>query len=160
MLIQSTATRTGYGEPVIFKGVRDGKPYPDHQLSIRDWAKIPPRQLRLDQLITVTTVLALDKLLSEDSTFYGDLFAHAVRWNGDMYLEDGLHRAVRSALRNRHVIHARLLDLDNMSALTQQSASAAAPTDDFATPPTGFEPPHRRADDHGWTEPGSVRRVR
>lgn len=139
---------------MIFKGVRDGKPYPDHQLSIRDWAKIPPRQLRLDQLITVTTVLALDKLLSEDSTFYGDLFAHAVRWHGDMYLEDGLHRAVRSALRNRHIIHARLLDLDNVSAVTTETV------DDFATPPTGFEQRHQRGDDHGWTEPGSVRRVR
>ncbi|MCZ4650410.1 type II toxin-antitoxin system VapB family antitoxin [Gordonia amicalis] len=97
---------------MIFKGVREGKPYPDHKLSTRGWAKIPPRQLRLDQLITLTKVLALDKLLSEDSTFYGDLFAHVVRWEGELYLEDGLHRAVRSALRNRNIIHARTLDLD------------------------------------------------
>lgn len=150
---------------MIFKGVRDGKPYPDHQLSIRDWAKIPPRQLRLDQLITVTTVLALDKLLSEDSTFYGDLFSHAVRWHGDMYLEDGLHRAVRSALRNRNVIHARLLDLDNVSALTapETQRSGARPNvqpDDFAIPPAGFAQQRQRADDHGWTEPENVRRVR
>ena len=107
---------------MIFKGVRNGKPYPDHGLSMRDWAQIPPRQFRLDQLTTVTTALALDKLLSEDSTFYGDLFAHAVRWQGEMYLEDGLHRAVRSALRNRHVIHARLLDLDAMSGAITESA--------------------------------------
>lgn len=97
---------------MIFKGVRDGKPYPEHGLAPRDWAKIPPRQFRLDQLTTVTTVLALDKLLSEDSTFYGDLFAHVVYYDGVMYLEDGLHRAVRSALRNRTIIHARMLDLD------------------------------------------------
>lgn len=97
---------------MIFKGVREGKPYPDHGVSHRGWAKIPPRQFRLDELVTVTTVLALDKLLSEDSTFYGDLFSHVVRWQGDLYLEDGLHRAVRSALRNRNVIHARMLDLD------------------------------------------------
>lgn len=97
---------------MIFKGVREGKPYPEHRVSNRGWAAIPPRQFRLDELITVTTVLALDKLLSEDSTFYGDLFSHVVRWNGDLYLEDGLHRAVRSALRNRIVIHARMLDLD------------------------------------------------
>ncbi|MFM9376589.1 type II toxin-antitoxin system VapB family antitoxin [Gordonia sp. VNK21] len=97
---------------MIFKGVTEGKPYADHGLAARDWAKIPPRQFRLDQLTTVTTVLALDKLLSEDSTFYGDLFAHVVRFQGELYLEDGLHRAVRSALRNRTVIHARLLDLD------------------------------------------------
>ncbi|GEE03531.1 hypothetical protein nbrc107696_39770 [Gordonia spumicola] len=98
---------------MIFKGVHDGKPYPDHGLTPREWAKIPPRQFRLDQLTPVTTVLALDKLLSEDSTFYGDLFAHIVQFESVMYLEDGLHRAVRSALRNRTTIHARLFDLDD-----------------------------------------------
>ncbi|MCB0928725.1 MAG: type II toxin-antitoxin system VapB family antitoxin [Mycobacterium sp.] len=97
---------------MIFKGVREGKPYPPHQLQHRDWAKIPPRQIRLDELVTTTTVLALDRLLSEDSTFYGDLFPHAVKWKGVVYLEDGLHRAVRAALRNRTVLHARVFDMD------------------------------------------------
>ena len=64
---------------MIFKGVRDGKPYPNHGLTHRQWSQIPPRQIRLDELVTTTTVLALDRLLSEDSTFYGDLFPHAVR---------------------------------------------------------------------------------
>jgi Arc/MetJ family transcription regulator len=97
---------------MIFKGVREGKPYPEHGLSQRQWAQIPPRQIRLDELVTTTTVLALDRLLSEDSTFYGDLFPHAVRWKGIVYLEDGLHRAVRAALRNRTVLHARVFDMD------------------------------------------------
>ena len=35
---------------LIFKAVRDGKPYPDHGLSTRDWAMIPPRQVRMDEL--------------------------------------------------------------------------------------------------------------
>jgi Arc/MetJ family transcription regulator len=97
---------------MIFKGVLDGRPYPEHGLSHRQWAQIPPRQIRLDELVMTTTVLALDRLLSEDSTFYGDLFPHAVKWQGDVYLEDGLHRAVRSALRNRIVLHARVFDMD------------------------------------------------
>jgi Arc/MetJ family transcription regulator len=97
---------------MIFKGVREGKPYPEHGLSYRDWAQIPPQQIRLDELVTTTTVLALDRLLSEDSTFYGDLFPHAVRWQGITYLEDGLQRAVRAALRNRIVLHARVFDMD------------------------------------------------
>ena len=96
---------------MIFKGVRDGRPYPDHGLSQRQWAQIPPRQIRLDELVTTTTVLALDRLLSEDSTFYGDLFAHVVEYRGELYLEDGLHRAVRAALRQRTVVHARILEL-------------------------------------------------
>ena len=107
---------------MIFKGVRDGKPYPEHGLSYREWAQIPPRQLRLDEIVTTTTVLALDRLLTEDSTFYGDLFPHAVRWQGTIYLEDGLHRAVRSALRNRVVLHARVYDMD--VPLSQQLSPA------------------------------------
>lgn len=151
---------------MIFKGVRNGKPYRDHGLTTRDWAKIPPRQFRLDQLTTVTTALALDKLLSEDSTFYGDLFAHVVRWHGEMYLEDGLHRAVRSALRNRHVIHARLLDLDALHPEAPRSATgpgAGADTEDTApitTRPTAPAPPRPRADVHGWTEPPDRRATR
>lgn len=103
---------------MIFRGVREGKPYPEHGLSYRDWSRIPPCQIRLDELVTTTKVLALDRLLSEDSTFYGDLFPHAVKWRSVTYLEDGLHRAVRAALRNRTVLHARLLDLD---AVAQQA---------------------------------------
>ena len=68
--------------------------------------------MRLDQLVTTRRQLDLDALLSEDSTFYGDLFAHVVKWRGELFLEDGLHRAVRAALQQRTVLHARVLDLD------------------------------------------------
>jgi Arc/MetJ family transcription regulator len=118
---------------MIFKGVQEGRPYPAVTLSPREWARIPPRQFRLDQVITVTTVLALDKLLSEDSTFYGDLFAHVVQYGGELYLEDGLHRAVRSALRNRTIIHARLLDLDELIAAGRFPAPGTPATDTTAT---------------------------
>ncbi|KWW97953.1 antitoxin VapB [Carbonactinospora thermoautotrophica] len=96
---------------MIFKRVGDGRPYPDHGKTARDWAQVPPRQVRLDQLITTKRHLDLDHLLAEDSTFYGDLFAHVVKWKGELYLEDGLHRAVRAALQQRQVLHARVLEL-------------------------------------------------
>jgi Arc/MetJ family transcription regulator len=93
---------------VIFRAVGDGRPYPDHGLSTRDWAAIPPTQVQLDRLITVKRTLDLDVLLAEDSTFYGDMFAHVVEWRGELYLEDGLHRALRCALAQRNVLHARV----------------------------------------------------
>jgi Arc/MetJ family transcription regulator len=93
---------------VIFKRVGEERPYPDHGLSQRDWASLPPRQVRLDQLVTTKGTLDLETLLSEDSTFFGDLFAHVVEWDGDLYLEDGLHRALRAALQQRNVLHARV----------------------------------------------------
>ena len=87
---------------VIFKRVGEERPYPDHGLKPKDWSSLPPRQVRLD----------LNALLDEDSTFYGDLFAHVVEWKGEMFLEDGLHRALRAALQQRSVLHARVLVVD------------------------------------------------
>jgi Arc/MetJ family transcription regulator len=93
---------------VIFKRVGDDRPYPPHELTSSEWAALPPRQIRLDELITTKATLRLDALLDDDSTFYGDLFAHVVRWHGELYLEDGLHRALRAALQQRQVLHARV----------------------------------------------------
>lgn len=93
--------------------IGEGRPYPDHGLSHRDWAQIPPRQVRLDMLITTKAVLDLNSLLAKDSTFYGDLFPHVVQWRGDLYLEDGLHRALRAALHQRSVLHARIFELES-----------------------------------------------
>ncbi|PCC28852.1 antitoxin VapB [Arthrobacter sp. MYb224] len=102
-----------YAWKVIFRAVGASRPYPEHQLTTsRQWSEIPPQQVKLDELVTTKTVLDLEALLSEDSTFYGDLFPHVVLWQGTLYLEDGLHRALRSALHHRSVLHARVLDLD------------------------------------------------
>ena len=96
---------------MIFKRVGDSRPYPPHGLNSGAWAALPPRQVRLDELVTTKDTLRLDALLDEDSTFYGDLFAHVVRWHGELYLEDGLHRALRAALHQRHVLHARVHEM-------------------------------------------------
>ena len=96
---------------MIFKGVLDGRPYPEHRTSTKDWVAIPPSQVQLDHLITTKTTLDLSQLLADESTYYGDMFAHVVEWRGELYLEDGLHRALRSALHQRKVLHARVLRL-------------------------------------------------
>ena len=98
---------------MIFKAVRERPPYPDHGVTTqRDWAVIAPRQIRLADLTTTRATLDLRSLLDDDSTFYGDLFAHVVQWRGVLYLEDGLHRAVRAALQQRPVLHARVLVIE------------------------------------------------
>lgn len=97
---------------MIFKAVGDSRPYPDHgKVTPKDWGDVPPRMVRLDDLITTKRSIDLGTLLSEDSTFYGDLFAHVVDWEGDLYLEEGLHRALRAALQQRATLHARVLVL-------------------------------------------------
>ena len=86
-----------------------------HGMTHADWGGIPPQQVRLDTLITTQKTLNLETLLAEDSTFYGDLFPHVVKWGGELYLEDGVHRALRNALHRRAVMYARVLDLDSIS---------------------------------------------
>lgn len=98
---------------MIFKRVGVGRPYPDHGLTAKAWAALPPRAVRLDELVTTKDTLQLSSLLDEDSTFYGDLFAHVVEWQGEYYLEDGLHRALRAALQQRNVLHARVLTVES-----------------------------------------------
>ena len=111
-------------------------------MSTRDWAALPPRQVRLDTLTTTKRELALDAVLADDSTFYGDLFPHAVQWQGEIYLEDGLHRALRAALQQRTVIHVRVLDLDSAP---QQPPSASGPSTETipAQPPVPAPQPSR-----------------
>ena len=79
-------------------------------MSAKDWTAVPPRQVRLAELITTKHALDLETLLSSDATIFGDLFCHVVRWDGELYLEDGLHRAVRAALQQRQVVHARVYE--------------------------------------------------
>ncbi|WP_460695221.1 type II toxin-antitoxin system VapB family antitoxin [Modestobacter muralis] len=121
----AAGARGAGGSALIFKAVRDGRPYPDHNFSTKDWAMIPPRQIRLDTLVTTKRELALDALLADDSTFYGDLFPHAVQWHGETYLEDGVHRALRAALQQRNVIHVRVLDLDALMPADQDTTADA-----------------------------------
>lgn len=96
---------------MIFKQVLAERPYPVPEISSEVWASLAPRQIRLADLSTIRSNLELNELLASDSTFFGDLFAHVVRWNGQLYLEDGLHRAVRAALQGRTSLHARVYEI-------------------------------------------------
>ena len=91
---------------MIFKRVGEGGPTPTTGC-LAGLGGHPPAGA-LDELVTTKDTLQLAALLDEDSTFYGDLFAHVVEWRGEYYLEDGLHRALRAALQQRNVLHARV----------------------------------------------------
>lgn len=98
---------------MIFKMVCDERPYPEPQLTQEQWGEFAPRQIRLDELSTIKSTLDLNTLLATDSTFFGDLFAHVIRYKGELYLENGLHRAVRAALQGRTSLHARIYEIQD-----------------------------------------------
>lgn len=110
---------------MLFKRVESARPYPDHGLTQRDWAEIPPTRIRISNLVTTKKELDLTRVLDDDSTYFGDLFAHVVDWRGELYLEDGLHRALRAALGNGGdtLIHGRVYHLGD----SDQSGSGPAP---------------------------------
>ena len=83
--------------------------------------------MRLDELVTTKDTLQLSQLLDEDSTFFGDLFAHVVEWRDDLYLEDGLHRALRAALQQRHVLHARIYVCAGLEQASVPAAGSPQP---------------------------------
>lgn len=101
---------------MIFKAVGSTRPYPAHALNDPgrdgDWSQVAPSMVRLDALVTTKANLDLAMLLADDSTFYGDLFAHVVRWKDTLYLEEGLHRALRAALQQRTTLHARVHQIE------------------------------------------------
>ena len=70
----------------------------------------PPSGARLDQLVTTKRTLDLEALLEEISS---PSTATCLRTSfpgvGELYLEDGLHRALRAALQQRQTMHARVL---------------------------------------------------
>src|SRR4051812_30255082 len=63
----SLGHRGAYCGMVIFKAVGEGRPYPDHGYSTpKQWASLPPRAVRLDELVTTKRTLDLEALLAED----------------------------------------------------------------------------------------------
>ena len=44
---------------MIFKAVGDSRPYPDHGYTTRQWSTVPPRLVRLDELVTTKRELDL-----------------------------------------------------------------------------------------------------
>ena len=53
---------------MIFQSVGDDRPYPAHgRVTPRDWADVPPRAVRLEQLTTTKSALNLHDLLADDS---------------------------------------------------------------------------------------------
>lgn len=94
---------------MIFKTVLDEKPYPFSNFN--NWSDVAPKKTPLCEIIVTQKTLSLEKLLNDDSTFFGDLFPHVIKWKGELYLDNGVHRALRAALGQQEFIHARVLTL-------------------------------------------------
>lgn len=96
----------------MFAGIisRDeGEPWGDTGMSTAKWRTIPPRTVRIADLIATQPGILIHALSHEHATTVGgDPIPHVIDWDGRLYLEDGHHRAVRAALRGETHIEARV----------------------------------------------------
>ena len=75
----------------------------------------PARSMIIDR-IRLFNNLVRHEIETRPSGYYVDIYASMLNQSGglrsELYLEDGLHRALRAALHQRSVLHVRVLELD------------------------------------------------
>lgn len=99
----------------MFAGIisRDhGCPWPDTGMTSTTWLTVPGREVTIAQLTATQPGLLLQALTGDAVPVGGDPTPHVIQWNGNLYLEDGHHRAARAALAGHTSITARVLVID------------------------------------------------
>ena len=99
----------------MFKGFApayNGYPYGPTGMTSQKWLDIPVRYVPVWDLIATQAHIDLRIFIGEPRPPYGgDIYAHAVRWKDDLYLEDGHHRAVRAMYENHGLLAVRILEI-------------------------------------------------
>lgn len=97
----------------MFKDVisRDnGEPWPPTGMTSALWLLQPLIHVRISQLVaTQPGVYFLG--LRQDCEHLGADHPHVIHWDGNLYLEDGHHRALKTLLRGESGMLARYLSL-------------------------------------------------
>lgn len=99
----------------MFAGIisRDhGDPWPNPHMTSTKWLAIPAREVTIAQLTATQPGLLLEALTGDPIPTGGDPTPHVIQWDGNLYLEDGHHRAARAALAGHTSITARVLVID------------------------------------------------
>jgi hypothetical protein len=99
----------------MFAGIisRDhGCPWPDTGMTSTQWLTVPASEVTIAELTATQPGLLLQALTGEPNPIGGDPTPHVIQWDGNLYLEDGHHRAARAALAGHTSITARVLVID------------------------------------------------
>ena len=96
---------------VIFKRSQEGRPYPRPQLSRAEWDALPLEMVALADLIATRRIVDVDKLLGDPGRCDSGSELRVVEYEGELFIESGLHSALRAALQLRTGLPARVLVL-------------------------------------------------
>jgi hypothetical protein len=96
----------------VFKGIDTTRPWPKAGMTTEKWKQVPLFDVDIHQLIATQDGVKLFPLIVGEPTSYcGDPHPHVVSWRGNLFLEDGHHRAVRTLIRGYTKIFARVLTI-------------------------------------------------
>jgi hypothetical protein len=95
-----------------FRGIIDARPYPPTGLTTERWKReVRLAPVRLADLTLTQQHLRVDGLFGDvNERSADDSVPHVVLWRGNLYLEDGHHRAVRAALAGAAMLMVRVFD--------------------------------------------------
>lgn len=85
--------------------------YPNIGMTTEKWLDIPTKTVNIEDLIATQKHVYIESLLGPETSFCRDMFVHVVEWQGELFLEDGHHRAVRAWINNRETLEARVLTI-------------------------------------------------
>lgn len=100
---------------VIFANVisRDlGEPWPATGMSSARWLTVPTKLVRIADLTATQPGIYFHGLDVQEHVG-GDKLPHVIDWHGNLYLEDGHHRAVYACLSGMTHIEARVLTIQD-----------------------------------------------
>lgn len=98
----------------LFKDIvsRDaGTPWGETGMTPRKWYEVPTEIVVIRELIATQPGLYLRALMDPSLPVGGDPLPHVIAWRGEMYLEDGHHRAMQAHLSGAKTMLARVLTI-------------------------------------------------
>jgi hypothetical protein len=101
-------TRQAWRTGAPFLGIAE-RPYDQAGLQAISWPEVDPEYVRFSVLWLTQKRLSIPALFGMDG-YSTDLFPRAVRCAGELYLEDGHHRAVCLSMRGAAGTDMRVLD--------------------------------------------------
>ena len=87
-----------------------GCPWPATGMTSARWLTIPTRLVRIADLTATQPGIYFHGLNTQEHVG-GDKLPHVIDWQGNLYLEDGHHRAVQARLNGMTHIEARVLTI-------------------------------------------------